>query len=372
MVATEIRELISEQQVAIPLQRQWPQLGRELFTLECALTETVVTYDTPLTEQEKMERKDRIKGRILAQLYRNEEKHSRDARYRAYLVVKKGKAAEIVGHPYHVDTNGTKRELPYTGLEGYYAGSERTSDYPGLTREAIIQEEAQIGAALLRTIKKRSIEKYTWARFAKLKKALECGEPDVEDLRSIVLLWAQVVTRLHVRVYHNQEFEATISEQIEQIEKLLGGAPASTKEEKEYKSILQAEYQRLKNERNKLSEEEKEDEREERRKRERIRRERLRAYNHFREQTYDLLKEAGKSEYAIRVRDANWTEATIIETIRLPKSCERNEYMPLEVMLTPEDLEGYLFLAQLGEIGGDPLARSVLISNKTTRDLPRY
>jgi hypothetical protein len=257
MVATEIGELIREQQAAIPLQRQWPQLGRELFTLECALTETVVTYDTPLTAQEKMERKDRIKGRILAQLYRNEDKHSRDARYRAFLVVKKGKAAEIVGHPYHRDTNGTKRELPYTGLEGYYAGSERTSDYPGLTREAIIQEEAQIGAALLRTIKKRSIEKYTWARFAKLKKALEYGEPDVEDLRSIVLLWAQVVTRLHVRVYHNQEFEATISEQIEQIEKLLGGAPASTKEEKEYKRILQAEYQRLKNERNKLSEEEK-------------------------------------------------------------------------------------------------------------------
>jgi hypothetical protein len=44
--------------------------------------------------------------------------------------------------------------------------------------------------------------------------------------------------------------------------------------------------------------------------------------------------------------------------------------MPLEVILTPEDLEGYLFLAQLGEIGGDPLARSVLISNTTTRDLP--
>jgi hypothetical protein len=370
MVATEIGERIREQQAAIPLQRRWPQLGRELFTLECALTEAVVTYDTPLTEQEKMERKDRIKGRILAQLYRDEEKHSRDARYRAFLVVQKGRAAEIVGHPYHIDNNGTKRELPYTGLEGYYAGSERTSDYPGLMPEAIIQEEAQIGAALLRTLKKRSIEKYTWARFAKLKKALECGEPGVEDLRNIVLLWAQVVTRLRVRVYHNQEFEATISEQMEQVEKLLGGAPARTKEEKEHKSILQAEYQRLKNERNKLSEEEKEDEREERRKRESIRGERLRAYNHFREQTYDLLKEAGKSEYAIRVRDANWTEATIIETIRLPKTGESNDFTSIEVRLTPEQLEGYLFLAQLGEIGGDPLARSVLISNNTTRDLP--
>lgn len=360
MVATEIGERISEQRAAIPLQRQWPQLGRELFTLECALTET---YDAPLSEQEKMERKERIRGHILAQLYRDEEKHSRDARYRAFLVVRKGKAAEIVGHPYYIETNGAKRELPYTGLEGYYAGSERTSDYPGLTREAILREEAQIGVALLRAIKKRSIETYAWARFARLKKALACGEPDIEDLRSLVLLWAQVVTRLHVRVYHNQEFEATISEQIEQLEKLLGGAPAGTKEEKAYKSILQAEYQRLKNERNNLSEEEKEDERKERRKRESIRRERLRAYNHFREETYDLLKEAGKSEYAIRVRDANWTEATITETIRLPKTGESNDYPSIEVKLTPEQLEGYLFLAQLGEIGGDPLARSVLISN---------
>ena len=369
MVVTEIEERISVQQAAIPLQRQWPQLGRELFTLECVLAETVGAYDAPLTEQEKMERKDRIKGRILAQLYRTEEKYSRDARYRAFLVVKKGKAAEIVGHLYYVEHNGTKQELPYTGLEGYYAGSERTSDYPGLTREAIIQEEAQIGAALLRAIKKRSVEKYAWARFAKLKKALESGEPDVEDLRSIVLLWAQVVTRLHVRVYHNQEFEATLSERIEQIEKLLSGAPARTREEKEHKNILQAEYLRLKNERNKLSEEEKEDETKERRKRESIRRERLRAYNHFREQTYDLLKKAGKSKYAIHVRDANRTEATIIETIRLPKTDESNNYTPLEVKLTPEDLEGYLFLAQLGEIGGDPLARSALLSNTTTRDL---
>jgi len=177
-----------------------------------------------------------------------------------------------------------------------------------------------------------------------------------------VLLWEQVATRLHVRVYNNREFEATISEKLEQLEKLLSSAPARTKEEKEYKSILKAEYQRLKNERNNLSEEEKEDERKERRKRERIRRERLRAYNHYREETYDLLKEAGKSEYAIRVRDANWTEATIIETIRLSKACEKSDYTPLEVKLTPEDLEGYLFLARLGEIGGDPLARSILIS----------
>jgi hypothetical protein len=363
MGATAIRERISGQQAAIPLQRQWPQLGRKLFTLEYALTDTFVTYEPPLTDLEKRESKDKIMSHILAQLYRDEEKHSRDARYRAFLVVEKGRAGEIVGHPYYIDTNGTKRELPYTGLEGYYAGSERTSEHPGLTQEEIIQEEAQIGLELLRTLKKRAIEKYAGASFAKMKKALARREPDVEDLRWIVLLWAQVVTRLHVRVYNNQEFEATISEHIEQLEKLLGGAPARTKEEKEYKAILQEEYQRLKNERNTLSEEEKEDERKERRKRESIRRGRLRAYNNFREQTYDLLKEVGKSEYAIGVRDAKWTEATIIEMIRLPKTRERNAYMPIEVTLTSAHLEGYLFLAQLGEMGGDPLVRSVLISN---------
>ena len=155
MVATAIQERISGQQSAISLQRQWPQLGRKLFTLEYALTDTFVTYDPPLTEQEQRERKDKIRGHILAQLYRDEEKHSRDARYRAFLVVEKGRAGGIVGHPYYVDTNGMKRELPYTGLEGYYAGSQRTSDYPGLTQEEIIRDEAQIGSELLRTLKKR-------------------------------------------------------------------------------------------------------------------------------------------------------------------------------------------------------------------------
>ncbi len=75
-----------------------------------------------------------------------------------------------------------------------------------------------------------------------------------------------------------------------------------------------------------------------------------------------LTEEAGNKEYGIHVRDSNWKEATIIEMISLPKTRDRNDYTPIEVKLTPKQLEGYLFLAQLGQIGGDPLARSVLTS----------
>ncbi len=192
MAATNDLERISEQQAAIPLQRQWPQLGRELFTLERALAANLVTYGNSLTEQEKMQRAERVKNRTFAQLYRDEEKYSRDARYRAYLLVKEGRGGEIAANPYYVDTNGKKQELPYTGLEGYYAGSVRTSAYPGMTREEIIQQEAIIGVELLRTIKKHAIENYTWSSFAKMQRALEGGEPDVKDLRNIGVLWAEV------------------------------------------------------------------------------------------------------------------------------------------------------------------------------------
>ncbi len=238
-----------------------------------------------------------------------------------------------------------------------------------MTREEIIQEEAHIGLELLRSIKNHCVENYSWARFAKMKKALESGEPDVEDLRAITLLWAEVVTRLHVRVYNNKEFEGTLTEQIEQQEKLLSMASARTKEEKEYKSILQAEYQRLKEEWSSMSEEEKECERKTRMERERIRTERSREYNQFREETYDMLKEVGKSAYDVSINDAKLEEANIIERIQLPKTRDRNDYTPSEVRLTPEEVEGYLFLAQLGNLGGDPLARCALISEYDSKGL---
>ena len=278
------------------------------------------------------------------------------------MLVKEGKAGEIVGNPYFIDAHGTKQELPYTGLEGYYAGSVRNSQYPGMTPEGVLQEEAYIGLEMLRTLKKHAIERYTWASFAKMKKGLVSGEPDIEDLKIIEILWADVVRRLHVRVYDNREFEMTITEQIEQLDKLVSTTPSRTEEEKAYKAVLLAEHERLNAESNALSEEEKEHERKERKARERIRRERLKVYNHFRESTYALLEEEGNSEYGFEVSDLHWTDATIIETIRLPKTQARNDYPSIQATLTPAQVEGYIFLAELGDIGGDPLARSVLSS----------
>ena len=111
-----------------------------------------------------------------------------------------------------------------------------------------------------------------------------------------------------------------------------------------------------------MSEEKKEQERQERKERERIRKQRLKTYNHFRDATYALLKETGISEYGIEVNDSQWTDASIIETIRLPKTQDREDYKLTRVTLTPQQVEGYMFLTELGDIGGDPLARTVLSS----------
>lgn len=363
MLATDTAEQTIEQQTAVSLQRPWPQLGRELLAMEYALTSTVGTNEKPLTIKERTEKRDRIRETIIAQLYRDEESHSLDTRYRALLFVENGRAGGIVGNPYYTGKGSKKLELPYTGLEGYYAGSTMTEAHPGLTPAEIVQEEANIGVELLGNIKKQSIDHYSWASFAKMKRVLDGGEADLENLRRIGLLWSKVVRRLHVRVYSNQEFESTLSEQIEQAEKLLGTTPARTREEKKFKDKLQAEYERLKKERNNLSEAEKEREKGERRRRERIRRERLQEFKTFREETYSILKEAQDCKYDISVRDSSWKEANIIEMISLPKTYDRNYYTPYEVKLTPKQLEGYLFLAKLGEIGGDPLTRSALLSD---------
>ncbi len=66
-------EHISGQQAAIPLQRQWPQLGRELYSLECALAAKLVAYGHSLSEQQKIDRVERVKNRVFAQLYNNDE-----------------------------------------------------------------------------------------------------------------------------------------------------------------------------------------------------------------------------------------------------------------------------------------------------------
>ena len=359
MVTHKIASL-REQQTANPLKRQWPQLGRELYTLERALAAHFVTYGHLLSENEKMERTEKFKNRVFAQLYNDDEKYSPETRYRAFLVVKHGKAGEIVGNPYYVDADGQQQELPYTGLEGYYAGSIRTSAYTGMTPEEVVLEEAHIGVEMLKTIKKHAIETYTWASFAKMKKGLESGELDIDDLKNIEILWAEVVRRLHVRIYENTAFEMTITEQFEQIEKLVSITPTRTEEEKVYKAVLQAEHERLKTEIHSMSEEQKEHERQERKVRVRLRQERLKAYNHFRDATYAMLKETDNNDYGIQVNDSKWTEATIIETIQLPKTQSRNNYPSIRVMLTSERVEGYLLLTELGDIGGDPVARGIL------------
>lgn len=352
----------NDQQATNPVQREWPQLGKELYSLERALAAHFVTYGQTLPLNKKSELADRFKNRVFAQLYNDDEKYSPETRYRAFLVVKNGKAGEIVGNPYFVDVQGQRQELPYTGLEGYYAGSIKTSMYPGMTPEEVVCEEAHIGLEMLKTIKKHAIERYTWSSYAKLKKGLECGEPDIEDLKNIEILWAEVVRRLHVRVYENPEFAMTITEQYEQLEKLVSITPARTEEEKAYRAVLQVEHERLKSEIQAMSEEQKEHERYERKERESIRKERLKAYNHFRDATYGLLKETGNGDYGIQINDSQWLNANIIETILLPKTSARDDYDLTRVSLTPQQVEGYMFLTELGDIGGDPIARTVLSS----------
>jgi hypothetical protein len=350
----------NEQQTTNHVQRQWPQLGKELYSLERALAAHFITYGQTLPLNKKKEIAERFKNRVFAQLYNDDEKYSPETRYRAFLVVKNGKAGEIVGNPYIIDKSGKRQQLPYTGLEGYYAGSIRTSTYPGMKAEEVVREEAHIGVEILKTIKRHAIDRYTWASYAKMKKGLESGEPDIEDLKTIEILWAEVVRRLHVRVYENPEFEMTITEQYEQLEKLVSIAPTRTKEEKAYKVVLEAEYDRLKNEISYMSDEKKEQERKERKDRQRIRKERLQAYNRFRDTTYAMLKETGNVNYGIRIKDTQWLHATIIETIQLPRTQDREDFDLTRVELTPEEVEGYMFLTELGDLGGDPVARSVL------------
>jgi len=111
-----------------------------------------------------------------------------------------------------------------------------------------------------------------------------------------------------------------------------------------------------------MSEEQKEQERQERKARERIRKARLNAYKHFRNANYAMLKETGNGDYGIQINDSQWSNANIIETILLPKTQARNDYDLTRVTLTPEQVEGYMFLTELGDIRGDPLARTVLSS----------
>ena len=126
---------------------------------------------------------------------------------------------------------------------------------------------------------------------------------------------------------------------------------------------LQAEYRHLLEEEHKKSKEQRAKEAEEKRAKESRFRSRLEEYTAFRRQTYASLKDAcGRFPHIdYHIEDDTLAHATIRETLHLPGLPDRRKYPPYLVALTPEQLEGYLFLAQLGEKGGDPLARSELL-----------
>lgn len=340
---------IPQQQLVgqISIQHAWPQLGRALYNLEHE--ETDVAHD--LDEDQKYERWQRIREIILEQC----EQYERQ--YEAYELVRRGRAAEIVGNPHYRGKDGLEHELPYTGLEGYYAGSEEQPERPGMTKEQIIEEEANIGLELMKKMKKYAVEHYFWADFAKTQKAAEgdTEKIDREDLKNLYFLWTGVVRRLNDRIYENEEYKAS---PLEQLEAMLRKDPKLASDEH-----VQAEYTKLLEEEQQKSKEQRAQEEIERKAKERIFRSRLEEYTAFRSQTYASLKDAcGRFphiDYAIK--DDTLSQANIIEILYLPMLPERNSYPSYLVVLTLEQLEGYLFLSYIGEKGGDPLTRSDLL-----------
>jgi hypothetical protein len=334
---------------------RWPLLGTGLFALEQGHP---APHQVP-TEQEKRQRRQIIHHTIIAQMKRDETACSRDVRYLAFLLLKQGRAGVIVGNPYAVQEDGSRQELPYTGLEGYYAGSQGTATRPGITPEAILQEEADLGAHLLKTIKQEAIEQNTWARFAHLKHVLEGALADQADLRMLQRCFGMVVGQLHARVYHNPEFVLTLSEHIEQLEQQLSSIRGNGMAEQRLRQVVRAECKQLKALFQQMSPQERERERQERSTRERIRAERLEAFTTFRDETYQILAAFQQACYLIGICDSSPSKAAIIESVNMPVVADRSEYAPVSVRLTPAQIEGYLFLAELGEIGGDPLVRDM-------------
>lgn len=352
---------ISQTAPSIKLQRHWSRLAQEWFVLERVLAGALGKEQQTSGSQEIKDLQEAVRYAIISPFSRDEEDYSRDLRYLAFLLLKQGRGGIIVGNPYTTTSDGKLQPMPYTGLEGYYAGSEQTLSRPGLSREEIVQEEANIGTHLLHTIKQRVVSQNTWARFVRLQHVLTGAEPDVQELRTIQLYWSMIVRQLHVRVYHHPDFELTLSEHIEQIEKLLLGLSERTDESRRTKQVVLLEYDCLLHQRACLSDEEKAQEKQERRRREYIRADRLDAFDRFRDETYRLLTEGGQGRYLLEIQDSDLEHAAITETILLPGIPERTTYPLTSVHLTPEQWEGYLLLSRLGEIGGDPLIRSVLV-----------
>lgn len=342
-----------------PLRHEWPLLGRALYLLELELADIPVANRQPLSEHKEREPQEVLRSTIMAQLYADEGSHSRDSRYLAFLLLKAGRAGEIVGNPYALSDDGRPRELPYTGLEGYYAGSQNSAELPGMTEQEILLEEANVGAELLQRLKRQAIDDYSWATFAHLKHVLAEDDPDPEAMRTLQLYWSTIVKRFHVRIYHNPEFALTLPERIAQVEQEVRESVGRTEEERSVKKDAEVRYASLKEELDGMSEAEQERQREETKRRERIRTQRLAAFHRFREETYRLLGASGRGHYAIGIQDTSLEQATVVETVTLPTIPGRASYPRVDVRFTPQQYEGYLFLARLGELGGDPLARSV-------------
>lgn len=328
------------------LRRTWPQLGRMLYQLE----HDAVDSNEHLDEVQKRELRAKIKEIILDRC------SSYERQYEAFEYVMRGRAVEIVGNPFYQGSDGKEHELPYTGLEGCYVGSEAKSGRPGLTQAQIIEEEANIGQELLKRLKKDAIKNYAWASFARI------ADPDHHvldkaDLKRLHLLWACVVRRLNQRVYENEECKKTPLEQVETIlrsDSRLANDP-----------VIQQEYTILK-EKTENTQNGTPEEKMRRIENDRIFRDRIEENDRFRRETYALIRDIygryGHIEY--RIEDGTFANANIIEELRLPQPPDRNSSPSYQVKLTPEQVEGYLFLARLGENGGAPVARSLLTTEK--------
>lgn len=341
-----------------PLQHQWLLPASELLVLNTAFP----TPFEPETAAEERQRRKAIRQAIIAQLNRGEATAFRDLAYLAFLVVKNGRGGEIVGDPYAITTTGKTRHqeaLPYTGLEGYYAGSQKTATRPGLAPEYIVLEEANIGAELLRTMKRRYIEHNAWVEFARLQQMLDKERPDAKELKIFEVYFGMIVGRLHVRIYRNPEFALTLSEQVEQLEQLLREAGGRAKVDQRFRHELQRTYETFKRELESRSEKERQQERQERRRREQVRAERLAAFQTFRAETYRLLATSSRGRYTVGVDDTSPDDVVITEQMTLPNLPGRQAYPPTYITMTPEQVRGYLFLAKMGDVGGSPVVRSV-------------
>ncbi len=337
------------------IQHQWPILGQELLAREQRLAASSAST------QHRQATQEHLRQETLTQLYQAEGQYSRAMRYLAFLLVKYGRGAEIAGNPVVVNTDGTHLALPYTGLEGYYAGSVQTASFPGLSPSDMLHEEAESGTEIVKRLKKDAVEHNSWAEYVHLRHVLERKEQQRTALQTLQTLWITLVSQLRGRVYHNPEFEQTLTECIEQGDQLLAHR---SRQSAEGLFVLQAEQDRLKETYASFSEEEKAWEGSERKRREALRRERINTCQQFRDETYRILEESNQERYEVSIQDSSWDKATFIETIVLPRIPARETYPPVEVHFTHKELDGYLFLAQLGEIGADPLARSDLVAQR--------